>query len=76
MDKVRKSCPLSTASYSVNRIVFLPSKSSDKSFGLARFETAEKEIEVTCSWWVNIMPEMTELVIKWLGAEGLTSIEL
>lgn len=76
MDEIRSSCPL-VISFSLNRIV-LNYSSSDKHFGFARFEgiDSEKEQEVTCAWWINIMPEMSELVIHWIGSEESCYIDL
>lgn len=76
IDEIRSSCPL-VISFSLKRIV-LNYSSSGKSLGFARFEgiDSEKEQEVTCAWWINIMPEMSELVIRWIGSEEIFSIEL
>lgn len=76
MDEIRKSYPL-VISFSLKRIV-LNYSSSDKSFGFARFEgiDSEKEQEVTCALWVNIIPEMSELAIRWIGSEKVFSVEL
>lgn len=75
MDKVKESCPL-TISMSLNRIV-LNYSSSNKAFGFARFEgIAGEEKEVTCAWWVNLMPEMSELAIRWIGKDEVFAVEL
>lgn len=66
MDAIREDCPLSI-SISLNRITILPPTNPNSAFGIVRFESSEKEIEVSAHWWVSVMPEMTELVIKWLG---------
>ena len=76
MTAIRESCPLSI-SFSLDSITLL--SDSNKSFGFARFENSEEEKEVSCAWWINIAPEMTELVIRWIGQssdEAPFSIEL
>lgn len=75
MDKIREDCPLKLQG-SLERITLLPPESSNKSFGVARFETSEGEKEVTCAWWVSVMPEFSELVIRWIGTERVFSVEL
>ena len=73
-DEIRKSCPIQLG-FSLERITLLPPASSSKSFGVCRFEGA-KEKEVSCAWWINVQPEATELVIKWIGKEAPMSVEL
>ena len=78
MDAIREDCPLSI-SISLERITILPPTNSNSAFGIVRFEGSEKEIEVSAHWWVSVMPETTELVIKWLGkapSDAPFSVEL
>ena len=75
MDAIREDCPLKIQG-SLERITLLPPSSSDKSFGVARFETSSEEKEVTCAWWVSVIPELSELVIRWIGNDKVFSVEL
>lgn len=61
---IKESCPLHI-SFSVDSISLL--EDMNKPFGFARFENSEEEKEVSCAWWIDIAPECTTLVIKWIG---------
>lgn len=75
INAIRESCPL-VISFSLNSITLLPPSNESKAFGVARFENDEEEKEVSCHWYVNIMPETTELVIRWIGKEEIFAVEL
>lgn len=74
MDAIRKECPVQITG-SLDRITILPQKSWDKILGLIRFETSEGEQEIDAHWFINVMPEATELVIKYPTA-GTVSYNL
>ena len=75
MDKIRKTCPVQITG-SLDRITILPPKSWDKICGVIRFETSEGEQSIDAHWYINVMPEITELVIRYPVCGEIISVEL
>ena len=75
MDEIRKTCPVQITG-SLDRITILPPKSYDKLLGVIRFETSEREQSVDAHWYINVMPEMTELIIRYPVCGKIISVEL
>lgn len=75
MDAIRKECPVQITG-SLDKITILPPKSWNKILGVIRFETSEGEQSVDAYWFINVMPEATQLVIKYPIVGTVVSYDL